>query len=247
MTEEKRSTEAETLATQPMPPAAVLERVLVLGDLSRLSTNERLVYYRKVCESAGLNPLTRPFDYITLNGKLTLYAKRDATDQLRKIHGVAITDLEGKAVADDLYVVTVKAKDREGRVDAATGAVSIAGLKGEAKANALMKAETKAKRRVTLSICGLGLLDETEVDTVPGAVVGEPAQANAPPDEEEFAVITPQQVKRFWAIAREHKWAEGEIKDLIGAKAFGSTKEILASEYDALIAALKARQPEGQP
>ena len=30
-----------------------------------------------------------------------------------------------------------------------------------------MKAETKAKRRVTLSICGLGMLDETEVETVP--------------------------------------------------------------------------------
>ena len=30
-----------------------------------------------------------------------------------------------------------------------------------------MKAETKAKRRVTLSLCGLGILDETEIDTVP--------------------------------------------------------------------------------
>jgi len=30
-------------------------------------------------------------------------------------------------------------------------------LKGEARANAFLKAVTKAKRRVTLSICGLGL------------------------------------------------------------------------------------------
>ena len=37
---------------------------------------------------------------------------------------------------------------------------------GEQLANAMMKAETKAKRRVTLSICGLGLLDETEVEDV---------------------------------------------------------------------------------
>jgi hypothetical protein len=29
-----------------------------------------------------------------------------------------------------------------------------------------MKCETKAKRRVTLSICGLGMLDETEVDSL---------------------------------------------------------------------------------
>ena len=35
-----------------------------------------------------------------------------------------------------------------------------------ALANAIMKAETKAKRRVTLSICGLGMLDETELETI---------------------------------------------------------------------------------
>ena len=40
-------------------------------------------------------------------------------------------------------------------------------LKGEAHANAVLKAVTKAKRRVTLSICGLGWLDETEVESIP--------------------------------------------------------------------------------
>ena len=148
--------------------AAMLERVVVGGDLSKLSSAERLLYYRQVCESIGLNPLTRPFQYITLNGRLTLYAGRDATDQLRKIHEVSITDLTTQRM-DDLYVVVAKATDGKGRVDAATGAVSLAGLKGEAAANAMMKAETKAKRRVTLSLCGLGLLDESEVDSVPDA------------------------------------------------------------------------------
>jgi len=33
----------------------------------------------------------------------------------------------------------------------------------------MMKAETKAKRRVTLAICGLGFLDESEVDSIKGA------------------------------------------------------------------------------
>src|SRR6516162_3098534 len=53
-----------------------------------------------------------------------------------------------------------------GRIDTSIGAVSIGGLKGDNKCNALMKAETKAKRRLTLSICGLGMLDETEIETV---------------------------------------------------------------------------------
>jgi hypothetical protein len=37
-----------------------------------------------------------------------------------------------------------------------------------------MKCETKAKRRVTLSICGLGMLDEAELDTVNAGFGGKP-------------------------------------------------------------------------
>ena len=41
----------------------------------------------------------------------------------------------------------------------------------------MMKAETKAKRRLTLSLCGLGLLDETEVEGQSFATPYQPAQA----------------------------------------------------------------------
>lgn len=155
-----QSTESQT---------AIMERVLLAGDLSKLSATDRLFYYTRVCESVGLNPLTRPFDYLQLNGKLTLYAKRDATDQLRKIHNVSIT-ISDRQTIEGVYVVTARAKDKTAREDESTGAVTITGLKGDALANALMKAETKAKRRVTLSICGLGMLDETEIETIPLAV-----------------------------------------------------------------------------
>ena len=151
-------------------PAELLERVVVGGDLNKLTSAERLRYYSAICESVGWNPLTRPLDYITLNGRLTLYVTKGATDQLRKIHGVNIERLE-REVTEGMYVVTTYARDRDGRMDSSIGAVAIEGLKGEARANAIMKAETKSKRRVTLSICGLGLLDETEVDTIPTAVV----------------------------------------------------------------------------
>ena len=49
------------------------------------------------------------------------------------------------------------------------GAVSIAGLRGDALANAILKATTKAIRRVVLAHCGLGILDETETETIPTA------------------------------------------------------------------------------
>jgi hypothetical protein len=147
--------------------AASLEQVLIGGDLSKLSAADRVMYYKAVCDSVKLNPLTKPFEYITLNGKLTLYARRDATDQLRQLHKVSI-EIVAREVVEDCYVVTARATTPI-RQDESIGAVNIAGLKGDVRANAMMKAETKAKRRVTLSICGLGMLDETEVETIPGA------------------------------------------------------------------------------
>lgn len=160
--------------------SAEIERVLMTGDLSKLTPDQRLSYYNATCKSLGLNPLTRPFDYIALNGKLTLYAKRDCTDQLRKVHKVSIKSVVPSKM-DDLFVVVTAAEDADGRTDQSTGAVNIAGLKGEALANAMMKAETKSKRRVTLSICGLGMLDETEVETLRQEGVAEDYNQDQPP------------------------------------------------------------------
>jgi hypothetical protein len=144
---------------------AIAEQVAIVGDLSKLSPDQRMAYYGEVCKSVGLNPLTRPFQYIQLNGKLTLYATRDATDQMRRLRGVSIA-IVGRERIEDVYVVTAHATTPDGRADESTGAVALGSLKGENLANALMKAETKAKRRVTLSICGLGWLDESELDTI---------------------------------------------------------------------------------
>ena len=148
--------------------AQALESVLISGDLSKLSPAERMDYYQAVCTSLGLNPLTKPFDYIQLNGKLQLYALKAATDQLRAKHQVSIV-ITNKEMVDNIYVVTAMATMPDGQTDTDDGAVAVAGLQGEAHANALMKTVTKAKRRVTLSILGLGMLDESEAETIPGA------------------------------------------------------------------------------
>jgi hypothetical protein len=147
--------------------AEAMEAVLLGGDLKLLKADQRVRYYKTVCESIGLNPLTKPFEYIVLNGKVTLYAKKDCTDQLRARNGVSI-QIVSREVLDDVYIVTARAT-MGNRQDEATGAVSLGKLTGESRANQLMKAETKAKRRVTLSICGLGWLDESEANSVPGA------------------------------------------------------------------------------
>lgn len=157
-----------------------IEAVIMQGDLSKLTSDERLSYINNVCNSLGLNPLTRPFEYLTFQGRLILYARKDCTEQLRKLHGVGITDLDVNIV-DGLCIARAKAKDKDGKEDCATGVVNVENLKGEAKANAMMKSETKAKRRVTLSICGLGILDESELDGMSGATILEETKELEPP------------------------------------------------------------------
>jgi hypothetical protein len=156
---------AVATSQQPLPPE-VVEKIMLGGDFAGLNAAQRAEYYAAVCRSLGLNPLTKPFEYLTLNGKLRLYALRDCADQLRRLHGISIY-IANRERLSDIYVVTARAKDHHGREDESTGAVTVGELKGDALANALMKAETKAKRRVTLSIAGLGWLDETELDTIP--------------------------------------------------------------------------------
>jgi len=160
-------TALKTKNNSGMPTEAVAiktDAVLIQGDLSTLSEDQRSAYYLKVCDSLGLNPHTQPFEYIPLGGKLKLYATRACSDQLRKLHGVSIQILSRELV-EDIYTVTARAEDMTGRTDESCGVVSLKGLQGEARSNKIMCAETKAKRRVTLSICGLGWLDETEVES----------------------------------------------------------------------------------
>lgn len=147
---------------------ADIERVLIDGDLSRLSPEQRVRVYNHTCSSLGLNPLTKPFMYVVLNGKMQLYARKDCTDQLRGLHKIAIA-ITDRRIDDDIYIVTARATMPDGRQDEDVGAVPIGSLKGEARANAMMKAHTKAKRRATLSVVGLGVLDESELDSVAGA------------------------------------------------------------------------------
>jgi hypothetical protein len=177
----------------PIPPMAEkLERALIGGDLAQLSPQEKVQYYNSVCQSLGLNPLTKPFAYLKLNGKEVLYALKDCTEQLRNIHAISLT-IPARELMDDVYVVTARASRPDGRVDESTGAVTVGGIKGEAKANAMMKAETKAKRRVTLSICGLGMLDETEVETIPTA---QPAYQRFTKEEVEAARAEQQAIAK---------------------------------------------------
>ena len=149
---------------------SIANQLILQGDLSKLSAGDKVRYYNGYCERMGLDPYTKPFDILRLNGKEVLYCTRSGTQQLNKLHKVShlITSRDTNADAG-VYIVTSKASLPDGRCTESIGAVNIAGLKGEAYANAIMKAETKAKRRATLDLLGLGVIDESEAETIPNA------------------------------------------------------------------------------
>ena len=147
----------------------LLEKVILGNDLSGLTSIQKVEYVKSICQTIGLNPVTKPIQLMKFQGKEVPYFTKDASEQLRKNNRVSITKVDTKIHDGGLYVVTAYATTPDGRQDCSTGAIVISGLRGDALANAMMKAETKAKRRVTLSICGLGFIDELEVDSLPQA------------------------------------------------------------------------------
>ncbi|SRR6266568_4867351 len=154
-----------------------LDPVVVTGDLILLDPEQRVQFYIQTCESMGLNPLTRPLQYfeqIDRNGKrnLILYALRGASTQLSKKHNLSSTIAnQNTTFSGEVAVFEATVKDPSGRTESAIGVVSLKGLVGKEYADAIMAAQTKAKRRAVLDFVGSGLLDETEVEGMRGAVV----------------------------------------------------------------------------
>lgn len=224
--------------------AATLEGVVVNGDLSKLTPAQRLEWYNSRCAAAGLDPRTQPFQYIVLSGKLTLYATKAATDQLIAIHKLNVQIVDRRADKDlGIYEVQVRVIRSDGSTVDDLAAVTIAGLKGDALCNAYMKCATKAKRRTVLSACGLGALDESEVETIPGARVGGVSietgeivgQKAADPlcSEAQVKAIADQMARVGWTGPDFRSYAQGKYgKSMRG--------ELTVSEADEVIAFLRS-------
>jgi hypothetical protein len=190
----------------------------------------------RLCSSIGLNPLTKPFQYIVLNGKLVLYAGRDCADQLRRINGISI-EIVSQDKADGLLSVHVRAKDKDGRQDEDLGVVAYGEhLKGEAAANTILKCVTKAKRRVTLSLSGLGFLDETEVADIPAAakqVVVETGE-----------MIMPDQVEALEKMIKEIGGDKAELlkKNTLNYFKVACLEDLATSEFNTVVAKLERKR-----
>ena len=161
----------------------IIESIVVKGDLSGLNQQQKVAYYNYRCQQIGLDPSAKPFDLLNLSGKQVLYANAGATQQLCSMHKLS-TQITHRERVDDIYLVSCRVTGADGRVSENQGAVSVANLKGDALANAILKATTKAIRRSVLAHCGLGMMDETEVETIPNAMrvsLQDPSPIEPPP------------------------------------------------------------------
>jgi hypothetical protein len=161
-----QQTEEKNLATaQPIDAEwRAIESVVIGGDLTPLTPEQRVRYMQRVCTGLGLNWETSPFIYVKPADKLILYATKDCAAQLRRRDGISI-EVTGRSFMPEqgIYCVEVKATNAQGRSETAIGSVGVMGMKHETLAGQMMRAETKAKRRVTLSLCGLGLDGEDDM------------------------------------------------------------------------------------
>lgn len=165
---------------------ALLKAVIRNDDLRKLTDDQRFEYYIKVCEANGLDPLQQPYQFIVLNGKLTLYLQKRGAEQLRRKHDISIEVVEERYIPDlGVYMVRLRGTMPNGRTDEEVGVVPIPKNASPVDAaNAIPKAYTKAKRRLTISMTGTVTADESpeeEVDEVhaPAQVPAEPHTPSA--------------------------------------------------------------------
>ena len=199
----KAEASTEEYRMDPELGGRVIESLVLRGDVSALSPSDRARFYIQTCEGLGLNPHAQPFAFLRLNGKEILYATRGATDQLAAIHRVTREIIDGPKVIDlagtKLAYCVCRASLPNGRHETSTKTLPFTD-----PINVLMKCETGAKRRATLSILGLSLLDETELETIPASVQQQTSQVDlgaarpvetaatpATPHDEDGVVIEP--------------------------------------------------------
>lgn len=154
--------------------AAAAERVqqieaLLQMDVGKLTPEQQNQYLWHFAQRQGLDPTTKPFDIIkTKDGRKVLYANKGAAEQIRRQDGLRLEIIYagplvlGEKVDENIFMVKVRCTDREGRSDEDVGTVFLP-PGGSDRADAVMKCTTKAKRRVTYSMRGLGMPDESEV------------------------------------------------------------------------------------
>ena len=155
--------------------------ILARGNIASLSEEDRTRYILALCDALGLDPRFKPVDLIPgQGGALVPYLNRGATDSLARREGIQrVTVVSPKVVDIDgvkCVLSIARATDtRTLRYEERTATMIL-----RDHANAYMRCETKAIRRATIAVLGIGMLDESELDGIRGAdAIADAARAQA--------------------------------------------------------------------
>jgi len=220
--------------------AGALAHILATGDLAQLSNEQRVAHYLDICASLGLNPRSRPFDWLVLDNRLVLYPNKSCAEQLRRAHQISVRVLR-REMAGELFCVTVEGRTPSGRTDESSKYVPVTywdrqgggrqRLVGDKLANAYAKAETGAKRRLVLSMVGLaGLPDQDEMTGGRHVVVdGTGAVLDHPSEQQRYLAATPSAAAAIGEPTYESTQAtSGARSPLAGTASQAPTEDELA-------------------
>lgn len=163
--------------------------LIPITNLGELSDSQRTDYLIQVCQHLDIPPHLNLLEFIMMEHgdgtrNLVLYAKKGATDMLRKKMNISVDELV-RTDADGCVTFTARGHNAEGRTEIAVGASYVGHLTGKELATQIMVAQTRACRRLTLQFVGGGFLDESEVQPAPVAAISEvgelPVSKAAPP------------------------------------------------------------------
>jgi hypothetical protein len=135
----------------------------------KLTDADRAMYLEYKAIQVGLDVNSSGLQWLTLSGKMLLYATRHTADQLATRHGLSVSVTE-QTDHNGVMVVTATAKNDTRAVDDVS-ACKITGADGtpvshDTVSKMVKICVTQAKRRAILSFVGLSCMDETEVDAI---------------------------------------------------------------------------------
>lgn len=148
---------------------AIIERLALTGDLTSLTPEMRMRHYMARCEALGLDPRTKPFDYIKdkSSGKTVLYPNATAAQQIGRQMQLSSRVTLREWLDKDTYMVECEVSGPGGRAVRAAAIrymfnTSGSAYAGQQRANKMMGAETSAHRRAVAAYCGFALPDADE-------------------------------------------------------------------------------------
>lgn len=158
--------------------------LMVTGDISKMTMPQKAAFLYKLAKAEGIPPFPPPYAIGKDNsGREKIISTKNRSESLRKRDGISTEILysgplrmgrDGDKVLYDhsIYEVEVKGSTRDGRSAVEKGMNFIGELgkpgaiMGQERVNKILGAVTKAANRVTNSLSGSGLMDETEAESV---------------------------------------------------------------------------------